>query len=83
MTDPFEDFHTIVIDGGDVVLCDFCNSDFTHSEATGGFLFQSKAVCPDCEVKMLGNIKKYDEEKYIRATCPEGMTFYNWIMSLR
>jgi len=83
MTDPFEGFHTVVIDGGDVVLCDLCNKDYSNSEVSGGFLFQSKAVCPDCAERFMKGVKKYGEERFIKATCPEDMSFYNWIMSFR
>lgn len=79
----FEDFETIVVDMGDTVLCDFCNKDWTNKEETGGFLLQSKAVCPDCEERIMNNIKKFKEESFIRGKCPEDMSFYNWIMTLR
>jgi len=79
----FEDFETITVDMGDTVLCDFCNKDFTDSNVTGGFLFQAKAVCPDCSEHFLANVKKYNETKYIRGYCPEGMSFSNWIRTFR
>lgn len=81
--DWMENFKVITIDGGDTVLCDMCNQDFTGSEISGGFLFLSKAVCPFCEDKMMTNIKKYNEEDYIRGTCPENVSFYDWVMSMR
>jgi NAD-dependent SIR2 family protein deacetylase len=81
--DWMKNFKVITIDGGDTVLCDMCNQDWTNSEVSGGFLFLSKAICPDCEEGMRKNIIKYNEEHFIRGTCPENMSFYDWIMSMR
>jgi len=61
------------------VVCDFCAADFTNSDRTGGFLFQSKAVCPDCAARTLPEIKSYGEEHFIRARCPEGKSFAQWV----
>ena len=65
---PFEGF--VVINASDIgrtVICDFCNEDFTNSDALGGFIFQSKAVCPNCEPEFMKRVVKYHEEKFIRA----------------
>lgn len=72
-----------VIDIGDKVICDQCSKDYTESDASGGFLFGSHAVCPECAPAMLENIRKYGEERYIRGTCPEGMSFKDWVLQLR
>lgn len=74
--------HITIEDVGNSVICDFCGEDWTGRPETGGFLFQSKAVCPDCAKRMLPNIKQYNEEHFIRARCPEGASFYNWVLSL-
>lgn len=79
----FEDFFHIVIDPGNVVLCDYCNDEFTDSDETGGFLFGRKAVCPHCQERLMRDIKKYNEEHYIRGYCPEGISFADWIRSIR
>ena len=73
----------IVIDPGNVVICDFCDDDFTNSTEQGGFLFQSNAVCPHCADKMMENVKKYNEEHYIKGTCPNNISFADWIRSIR
>ncbi len=73
----------IVIDPGNTVVCDFCDDDFTNSDEQGGFLFQSKAVCPHCSEKMMVTVKKYDEEYFIRGTCPENTSFADWVRSIR
>lgn len=67
----------------DGVMCDSCGKDFTGSNESGGFLFMSNAICPDCQEWYLKNIKKYKEEKYIKGYCPENMSFYDWVLSIR
>lgn len=72
-----------VYDIGDTVLCDLCNKDFTESDRKGGFIFNGKAVCPDCESATMKNIRKYSEEKYIECSCPEGQTFKQFVLDYR
>ncbi len=79
----FKDFKVFKIEPGNIVLCDLCNEDWTNSEVSGGFLFQSKAVCPDCSKEFLGSIKQHNEEQFIRGRCPEDSSFANWIRSMR
>lgn len=64
-----------VIDIGNVVLCDICNRDYTNSDAKGGFLFESKAICPECAPEFEAGVKKYHEEKYIRDRVRPDETF--------
>lgn len=79
----FGPMNVITIDCGGTVLCDFCNKDYTESDESGGFIFGSNAVCPDCADKTMVDIKKYNEEKYIRSKCPEGTSFSNFVRSIR
>jgi len=79
----FEDFKTVIIDMGDAVICDFCNKDWTDEKGSGGFLFESKAVCPNCAPAILKNIEKYHEENFIRGVCPDNMPFGDWVRSIR
>ncbi len=79
MSGPFEGFNVITIDPGDTVLCDYCNKEFTDSKAIGGLLFGSKAACPECAGRIEDGAKRYGEEQYIRARCPEGMAFADWV----
>ena len=74
---------TIIIGCGEEVICDFCNKEWTELPTQGGFLFQSKAVCPDCASDMMKTIKKYHEESFIRGECPENMSFAQWVRSIR
>ena len=71
------------LDAGTTVLCDFCNKDYSDSDVSGGLLFQSKAACPSCESRMLESAKKYNEERFIKGYCPEGLSFKDWILSIR
>lgn len=77
------EFEHIVIDAGQTVLCDLCNADYSESEEKGGFLFQSKGVCPKCAPRFLKSIQSYNEEKYIKGHCPKNTSFKDWILSMR
>lgn len=70
-------------DIGDHVECDWCGTDFTNSTETGGLLFQSKATCSHCMPRIEESAKMYGEQQFIRARCPEGMTFKAWVLGLR
>lgn len=67
---------------GDRVLCDLCDKDFTNSEESGGFQFQSKAICPDCEVDFLDRIRLFNETHLIGKFCPENMPFADWVRNV-
>lgn len=68
---------------GNRVECDVCSEDYTGRPDTGGFLFGSYAYCPKCAATRLPEIRKYGEEGHIKAHCPEGMPFADWVLSLR
>ena len=68
---------------GDSVLCDLCGKDWTASPVSGGFVFESKGVCPDCAPNFMKDIEKYGEQDYIRATCPEGKSHADFIRDYR
>ena len=72
-------FHRIVLDPGNMVVCDLCNADYTNSDRSGGIMFSGKAVCPDCTPRFEKTIKKYKEEQYITGRCPENVSFADWI----
>lgn len=81
MKEPKE--HTEIIEVGDEVACDFCGKDWTDSNVSGGFLFDSKAVCPECAPRSLESIKGYHEERFIRGYCPPDLSFADWVRRLR
>ena len=68
---------------GDIVVCDYCSEDYTESDEHGGFLFGSYATCPKCAAKMRPDIERYGEENHIRARCPEGKSFADFIREIR
>lgn len=61
------------------VFCDDCGDDYTDRPDEGGILFQNKACCPACAPRMEALAKKYNETHFIRARCPEGMSFSDWV----
>jgi len=73
----------IVSDIGDTVICDWCDIEYTNSDAKGGILFGEKSICPKCMPKALENIKKFKEEEFIKAVCPDDMTFKDFVMTIR
>ena len=79
MAERVEEF----FDLGDMVKCDFCGEDHTESDAVGGFLFGSKAVCPSCVPRAMPKIKLYGEEHLIRDRAKDGETFRAFCLRLR
>jgi hypothetical protein len=71
------------IDIGDTVICDYCNTDYTNSDETGGICFGGDSICPKCTLVALEEIKTNDEEEYIDAYCPDDMTFKDFVLTLR
>ncbi len=59
------------------------HEEFTSSKETGGILFGSKAACPKCAPGIEKRAKEFGEEKHIKARCPDGMGFAEWVRGLR
>ena len=68
---------------GRTVLCDIDDTDLTGDPRSGGYLFGSYGVGPCCAERYLATIRGYGEEHFIRARCPEGVSFADWIRGLR
>lgn len=68
---------------GDTVVCDICSADYTHRNESGGFIFSSSAYCPECAVKGMESIKRYGEERHIKATCPPDQSFADFVREYR
>ena len=83
MSDPLRKVERHVIDAGNSVCCDFCGKEYEGSDTSGGFLFVSRAVCPECAPKLEADAKLYGETHLIRSRCPEGVSFHDWVMKLR
>jgi len=71
------------IDLGDVVSCDLCDIDWTSSTESGGAVFQSKVLCPRCAPRFLRRVVLAREERFIRARCPPGQSFSDFIREYR
>lgn len=72
-----------VFEVGDSVVCDACGKDFTESDRTGGFLFETKAYCPECASRSIDRIRAYNEERFIRERCPHDLSFADWVRKMR
>jgi hypothetical protein len=72
-----------IVPVGRTVVCDLCDADCTDSAVSGGFIFESKGVCPACAPRFLATIRKYNEESFIKARCPEGKPFADFIRDYR
>jgi len=71
------------IDIGNTVICDICNKDYTESDESGGFIFGSKAYCPECNDRGMRKIISYKEEHFIQAICSEGQSFRAFVLEAR
>lgn len=68
---------------GDYVECDMGGEVLTADPRSGGFLFGSKAVGPCCAERVEASARHNGELDYIRARCPEGVSFADWVRRLR
>ncbi len=71
--------HTI-IDIGETVLCDLCNADYTDSEAEGGILMGTFAICPTCAPGIIRDAERTGEPL---VRCPAQTRFKDWVLQLR
>lgn len=77
-----------IYDVGETVICDSgtskdCKRDYTALDDQGGFLFGSNGYCPPCAKEAYPRIVSYGEQEYIKAVCPEGMSFREFILKIR
>lgn len=63
------------------VYCDPCGKDFSDLPDQGGFIVGLTAYGPCCAEAMLGNLTLHHEEHLIKAKCPQGMSFKDWIIN--
>lgn len=83
MDNIFDGFEVIHVEVGDNVVCDLCDKNYRGDDTEGGFIFQSKAICPDCSGAYLAGIDKYDERRFIRAINKPGCSFYDFVLNYR
>jgi len=69
----------IRIEPGRQVICDSCSKDWTDLDGKGGVLFQSKAICPDCQDSWIESAARYNEEQFLIARCPNWKSFADWV----
>lgn len=72
-----------VIPLGRNVACDSCDEDLTDDTRSGGYMFGSYAIGPCCVERHEARVRGYGEEWNIRARCPEGTSFADWVRDLR
>jgi hypothetical protein len=77
------DAQVYILDPGDHVICDHCNEDYSTSNMEGGVIFQSKAYCPQCAPALLEDVRRFGEERFVRAVCPDGTTFKQFVLDNR
>ncbi|KAF0236114.1 MAG: hypothetical protein FD167_4549 [bacterium] len=63
------------IDVGSLVVCDYCNEDYSFSDKKGGLLIDNEAVCPNCVTDEL--------KQQAESVCPSGISFKDWVLELR
>lgn len=71
------------MDIGNTVKCDACNEDYTDSDAQGGMLFVSKAICPKCTPRWVNDAKAYGESHHIRAEAAPWESFRDFVLRIR
>ena len=71
------------IDIGDIVVCDFCNEDYTERDDPGGLLFESKAVCPKCAPRLEADAVHFGETHFLKARAKPGQSFRAFCLELR
>ncbi len=79
MATPEDAVRHIVIDPGRIVLCDWCDRDFTDSAESGGFVFSGYATGPCCAARIQRNAERSREAYLIRSRCPDGTAFADWV----
>jgi len=71
------------IDIGRIVVCDSCNEDYTDSPRQGGFIFGSRAICPQCAGDWMASILLNGEQRMIKAAPQEGEPFADFVRAYR
>lgn len=78
-----EDFPNMTvyrIEPGREVQCDGCGKEFTDSTESGGIYgLGTKAYGPCCAAATLASAAKYGELEFIKAHCPPGKSFADWV----
>ena len=79
-----EAFPGVAFDIGRTVVCDFCDEDYTDSDATGGLLMGSKALCAKCVDRYSQDLAQDADEGRVAFALPElGETFADFVRRVR
>lgn len=70
-------------DIGHLVICDTCMDNYTDRLESGGFIFNSWAICPACSDDFLKDVEKYNEQQFIKAKCPANQSFADFVRAYR
>lgn len=76
-------FKIIKIDSGNHVNCDSCDEEYMDSDEKGGFLFESKAICPKCADRWEQSAKKYGKSRFITVRAHTNETFRDFVYRIR
>jgi len=78
-------FHVINIEiPPDVVICDFCNGDYSDSTEIGGVLVGSHAVCPKCAEKYSDSIREdMEDNPHMIQFAKDDETFFDFVVRIR
>src|SRR3990167_6092822 len=68
---------------GQIVVCDFCDTDFTERDDQGGLLFGGRGVCPECAPRIEADAIKFGETRFIKARAKPGQSFRSFCLELR
>ena len=70
-------------DVGRFVECDGCTVNYTESDAQGGVIFGSRAMCGACAPGIEANAKQFGESQDIKARAGAGQTFADFVRAYR
>ncbi len=73
------------VDVGRLVCCDSCDEDYTDSTESGGFIFESKGICPKCGPRWRASAELYGEwtGRFVIAECKPGQSFADFVREHR
>ncbi len=71
----------LVLDMGDVVVCDRCNRDRTNSHRSGGAIVSGQALCPKCFRACVSRLKGVPAADI--SICPRNVSFADHVRQFR
>lgn len=72
-----------VINIGDEVLCDLCNTSYKDVMLSGGAIVGSYAICPKCFPDHRKALARYGELHHVKEHCPPGQSFWRFVLEYR